>query len=164
MRLRMYLWLLPPYIVIFLLAYIYYKYNPFTNLLENLEINEKLVIIAILVIFLIMMVYLIFSLFIINRYSLAEVIFIKNDGKFTANQSVKLSIKATKGHLGKLFVLGLSLLPIILPVLILVLKISAFKIIIPFITTYISLVCVLYYKKLLENYEQENNTEVRADL
>ena len=59
MRLRMYLWLLPPYIVIFLLAYIYYKYNPFTNLLENLEINEKLVIIAILVIFLIMMVYLI---------------------------------------------------------------------------------------------------------
>ena len=31
-------------------------------------------------------------------------------------------------------------------------------------TTYISLVCVLYYKKLLENYEQENNTEVRADL
>lgn len=164
MRLRMYLWLLPPYIVIFLLAYIYYKYNPFTNLLENLEINEKLVTIAILVIFLIMMVYLIFSLFIINRYSLAEVIFIKNDGKFTANQSVKLSIKATKGHLGELFVLGLSLLPIILPVLILVLKISAFKIIIPFITTYISLVCVLYYKKLLENYEQENNTEVRADL
>ena len=64
----------------------------------------------------------------------------------------------------ELFVLNLSFLPIILPILILILKISALKIIVPFVVTYIRLVCVLYYKKLLENYEQENNVEISADL
>ena len=168
--LRMYLWLLPPYIVFFLLAYIYDKYNPFSNLLENLELYEKLIArinyweFVIIIVIVCAIAYFIFSLFIINRYSLAEVIFIKNDGKLTANQSIKLSIKATKGHLEELFVLNLSFLPIILPILILILKISALKIIVPFVVTYIRLVCVLYYKKLLENYEQENNVEISADL
>lgn len=91
--------------------------------------------------------YLIFFIVIVNRYSLAEVIFIKNDGKLTVNQSVKLSVKITKGRLGELFVLGLSLIPVSF--------LAIFIITAPFVSMYITFVCTLYYKRMLENYEKD---------
>lgn len=98
--------------------------------------------------------YLIFFIVIVNRYSLAEVIFIKNDGKLTVNQSVKLSVKITKGRLGELFVLLLSLIPLVL-----LYELAIFSILFifmaPFILIYIKFVYTLYYKRMLENYEKD---------
>lgn len=97
--------------------------------------------------------YFIFFLVIMNRYSLAEVIFIKNDGKLTVNKSINLSVKITKGRLGELFVLDLSLLPILLLYSLSVVSI-VFIFMAPFIVTYINFVYILYYKRMLENYEK----------
>ncbi len=97
--------------------------------------------------------YSIFFLVIMNRYSLAEVVFIKNDGKLTVNQSVKLSIKITKERLGELFVLDLSLIPLVLLCGVAVFSIL-FIFMAPFILTYIDFVYILYYKRMLENYEK----------
>lgn len=97
--------------------------------------------------------YFIFFLVIMNRYSLAEVIFIKNDGKLTVNKSINLSVKITKGRLGELFVLDLSLLPILLLYSLSVVSI-VFIFMAPFIVTYIKFVYILYYKRMLENYEK----------
>lgn len=97
--------------------------------------------------------YFIFFLVIMNRYSLAEVIFIKNDGELTVNKSINLSVKITKGRLGELFVLDLSLLPILLLYSLSVVSI-VFIFMAPFIVTYINFVYILYYKRMLENYEK----------
>ncbi|MBQ3068087.1 MAG: DUF975 family protein [Oscillospiraceae bacterium] len=97
--------------------------------------------------------YFIFFLVIMNRYSLAEVIFIKNDGELTVNKSINLSVKVTKGHLGELFVLDLSLLPLLLLYSLSVVSI-VFIFMAPFIVTYINFVYTLYYKRMLENYEK----------
>lgn len=97
--------------------------------------------------------YFIFFLVIMNRYSLAEVIFIKNDGELTVNKSINLSVKITKGRLGELFVLDLSLLPLLLLYSLSVVSI-VFIFMAPFILTYINFVYILYYKRMLENYEK----------
>lgn len=97
--------------------------------------------------------YFIFFLVIMNRYSLADVIFIKNDGELTVNKSINLSVKITKGRLGELFVLDLSLLPILLLYSLSVVSI-VFIFMAPFIVTYINFVYILYYKRMLENYEK----------
>ena len=97
--------------------------------------------------------YFIFFLVIMNRYSLAEVIFIKNDGELTVNKSINLSVKITKGRLGELFVLDLSLLPLLLLYSLSVVSI-VFIFMAPFILTYINFVYTLYYKRMLENYEK----------
>lgn len=97
--------------------------------------------------------YLIFFLVIVNRYSLAEVVFIKNDGKLTVNKSVNFSVKITKGHLGELFILDLSLLPLLILYSLSVVSI-VFIFMAPFILTYINFVYILYYKRMLENYEK----------
>ena len=97
--------------------------------------------------------YFIFFLVIMNRYSLAEVIFIKNDSELTVNKSINLSVKVTKGHLGELFVLDLSLLPLLLLYSLSVVSI-VFIFMAPFIVTYINFVYTLYYKRMLENYEK----------
>ncbi|MGN1034164.1 MAG: DUF975 family protein [Oscillospiraceae bacterium] len=98
--------------------------------------------------------YFIFWFVMKNRYSLAKIIFIKNEDNLTVKKSVKLSIKITKGRLGELFVLDLSLLPLLL----LLYSLSVFSIVfifmVPFIVTYINFVYILYYKRMLENYEK----------
>lgn len=134
-----------PVLLIFLL-YLYTNTTPNSIFKASHSTNWFLALLTI--------AYLIFFLVIVNRYSLAEIIFIKNDGKLAVNQSVKLSVKITKGRLGELFVLFLSLIPLVL-----LYELAIFSILFifmaPFILTYINFVCTLYYKRMLENYEKE---------